>query len=117
MTKQARTRNRTPKPEWSWSGLDELAWRSEPSNVVWCQQDTRYKELMTVLTNERRQAFMPCNPPITENRALGRAEGFEIALSVLARLATLSGSPQAREQEPTYPVEASSLAVEPPFVD
>lgn len=114
MTK--RTRNRTPKPPWQWSGLTATTWRNDTANVTWAQQDPRYKELVTVLTNERLRAFLPCNPPISENRALGRLEGFQIALDVLAELATLVGPPLAREVEPTYPVEnGTNVPVE--FVD
>lgn len=116
MTKPPRTRNRAPRPSWSWNGLTATTWRSDTSNVQWAQQDARYKELVTVLTNERLRAFVPCHPPLTENRALGRVEGYQIALDVLAELATLVGPPPAREVEPTYPVEnGMNMPVE--FVD
>lgn len=115
MTKPPRTRNRAPRPSWSWNGLTAATWRADTGNVTWCQQDARYKELVTVLTNERLRAFALGNPPLTENRALGRVEGYEIALSVLAELATLVGPPLACEVEPTYP--AQDAATDVPFVD
>jgi hypothetical protein len=115
MIKTPRTRNRATKPTWQWSGLDATTWRAEPSNVVWAQQDSRYKELVTVLTNERQRAFLPNIPPITENRALGRLEGYQLALDVLAELATLAGPPPVREEQPTYPPDND--APDTTFVD
>lgn len=113
MAKQ--TRNRTSKPSWQWSGATSLTWRAESSNVVWAQQDSRYKELVTVLTNERLRAFMSCNPPITENRALGRLEGYQLALDVLAELATMATPVKRAEEEPTYPIDNNDVAIA--FVD
>jgi len=111
MTK--RTRNRTPRPAWQWTGFNASTWRSHTENVTWAQQDPRYKELVTVLTNERVRARF--GGPISENRALGRIEGYELALDVLAELATLEGPPARREEEPTYPVDKNQPSVE--FVD
>lgn len=81
-----KTRNRKPRPEWSYSGLTSELWRSEPSRVGWAQRSQEFRDLLTVMTNERASAFMAM-PGTTENCKLGRVEGYEIALKTLRELA------------------------------
>ncbi len=103
MIKTPRTRNRVSKPSWAWSGQTALSWRSETSNVTWAQLDPNFKALVTVLTNERDKALAQPIPMITENRMLGRCEGYELCLATLRSLASTIEPPKPPEDEPTYP--------------
>lgn len=104
IAKQPKTRNRAKLPTWSFSGLDAATWRSRVESIQWAQNAPEFRDILTVLTNERRLAFS-VEAGVTENRALGRLEGFEFALGVIRSLAEGTTPPPKEELEPTYPAE------------
>lgn len=105
-----RTRNRPAKPAWSYSGLDSHQWRADNSRVLWAQTAPHFRDLLTVLTNERVRALLQ-PPGVSENRLLGRAEGYEAALGVLRELAAGAEPPAPKPDEPTYQSEEAGIAV------
>lgn len=104
MIKPKNRRNRASKPSWSWSGMNSATWRSDPSNVTWAQLDSRFKDLMTVMVNERTRITGVIDYG-TESRKLGRVEGYQIALDVMNELSVMIPPPKPIEEEPTYPVD------------
>lgn len=105
------TRTRIPKPSWSWSGMTALTWRSEPASVEWAQRDPRFRELTTLMLNERIQAT--AFAAMSESRALGRLEGYQIALDVLASLTSIYKPASAHNPEPTYPANRDEVFESP----
>lgn len=106
-----KTRNRVARPSWSWSGLTSQVWRSDTTLVQWAQQAPQFRDLYTVLLNERETASQPFSSDagVTENRQLGRVEGYNLALQVLASLATGATPAAKAADEPTY--EPSTEAI------
>lgn len=101
-------RGRPPKLASVLSGLNSELWRRDSERLSWAQQDLRFREIVAVLINERIVALAP-NIPMTENRLLGRAEGYQLALDVLQSLAQgIERQPDIGE--PTYePVDGGQL--------
>lgn len=84
------------------SGITLDYWQSDNERLAWAQQADRFREIVSVLINERGRAlFAPV--PMSENRLLGRAEGYELALEVLRAMA----------QGPTIPPPALEPTYEP----
>lgn len=98
------TRNRAKLPAWSFAGLDSIGWRVQTELVLWAQSTPEYRNLLTVLVNERKRA-LTFEPGLTENRALGRVEGYEQALIVLRELAEGITAEPKLDPEPTYAAE------------
>lgn len=82
------------------SGLTLDHWQADGERLAWAQQTERFREVLSVLINERTRALsIPF--PMTENRLLGRAEGYELALDVLRAMAQGPTMPTP-SLEPTY---------------
>lgn len=75
-----------------------------PELVVWAQTAPQFKDLLTVMTNERRLAAFPYDG-LSEARLLGRIEGFQTALNVLLTLPQGITPPTKVDEEPTYAPE------------
>lgn len=98
------TRNRAKLPAWSFAGLDSIGWRAQTDLVAWAQSAPEYRNLLTVVVNERRRA-LTFELGLTENRALGRIEGYEQALIVLRELAEGITPEPKPDTEATYAAE------------
>lgn len=101
---QKQTRNRRPKPKAYLSGLRLANWKDDPERLRWAQTDPRFREVLSVLTNERHTATHS-NKPLTENCELGCMKGYERALEVLLEMTIPPELPPASEDKPTYPKE------------
>lgn len=114
MIQQPKTRQRIPKPAWSFSGLNSDTWRSDTQRLSWAQVSPDFKALLTVMINERSRVFI--SPPgTTENMQLGLVRGYEVALDVLRSLAMGLEPPKGPEPAPTY--EPENLAEVPTDTD
>ncbi len=82
--------------------MNVATWQSDTDSVTWAQQDSRFRSIVTVLTNERTRIFESLDYG-SENRRLGRLEGYQIALQVLQELTTLPPTTKPPIDEPTYP--------------
>lgn len=102
-----KTRNRQPKPAWSYGGLNAELWKSDNKRVVWAQQTPEFRDLLTVLINERRRALHQV-PQTTENRLLGKVEGYDIAINVLESLMSGMEPPKATLGNPNYPADTET---------
>ena len=67
-------------------GIDLETWRGDPALLKWSQTNRMFKLIVTLLVKERRRA-MSDDPLLSENRKLGRWEGYEEALGVLNDMA------------------------------
>jgi len=104
-------RPRKTKTEPSLSGITLDIWRSDSEHLRWAQQTPVFREILAVLINERAQALSTAIP-VTENRLLGRTEGYELAVQVLQDMARPI-LPQPEFLEPTYePPEDMPRAIE-----
>lgn len=108
MPKNTRTRIRTPKPTWSYGGLTIATWQQLPDLVLWAQQSPQFRDLTTVLINERYRAML-ADATATENRRLGRIEGYECALDVLRSLAQGDVPASKGTGDPTYAPDDDAL--------
>lgn len=97
-------RNRAKRPSWSFAGLDADHWRADSQRVRWAQTDANYRDLLTVLINERTRATA-IRPGTSENRQLGLMEGYEAAIAVVQSLAGGVTPPPQPLGEPDYPNE------------
>jgi len=87
-----------PKPVLLGISLDQ--WRSDSARLQWAQQQIVFKEIVTVIQNESYLALAPI-PGGSENRMLGRAEGYHMALEVLKSMAQRIELP-VPSIDPTY---------------
>jgi hypothetical protein len=86
--------------------LNVEGWRKDPSRIVWAQQEPMFRDLATVLINERARA-LAFDPTVTESVRLGRVQGYEAAVEVLRELA--SGESETAVQEPEQDYNAGRL--------
>ena len=83
-------RNRRPKPTPSLSGIDSKVWRSENTRVRWAQTDPLFREIQTVVINERAQLcdeVFQKNPNGSEGFRLGVHTGYDAIIELLNSLA------------------------------
>jgi len=66
-------------------GIELEAWRREPTLLKWAQNHRYFKLLVTVMVKERKRVIGD-DPTVTENRKLGRVEGYEEAINVLLEM-------------------------------
>lgn len=98
-----RRRNRRPADPAKLRLFDLDAWRADPSNLTWAQSDPRFRDIVSVLTTERRRALLAASDRTqVDNRHLGRLEGYELALQVLSDMTTGTPTEPASLGEPTY---------------
>lgn len=74
------------KPVPSFSGITLEQWQSQTDLVAWAQRDPMFRQINYVLLNELPRVtedIVGCS----EGRALGRVEGFKLALLILRSLA------------------------------
>lgn len=95
-------RNRAKKPAWTYAGLNVEQWQADSSRVRWAQSDAMFKDVLTVMTNARLQALVIV-PGTSENRQLGKVEGFEMAIATLLSLARGTLPPPGGLGDPDYP--------------
>lgn len=101
-----RRRNRTRKPAWSFAGLDADHWRTDTQRIRWAQTDPMFKDVLTVLINERTKTHMVNQPGgHSESFHLGYVRGYEAAIAVLQSLAGGVVPPSQPLGEPDYPPE------------
>lgn len=115
MSKPPRKRaSRARKPAWQFTGLNLADWQTEPSRVLWAQTSAEFKELFTVLVNERRQAL--AGRTGSESRLLGIMEGYELALSVVASMSVGALGEPAPEPEPYEHVRSEAAERQEQFI-
>jgi hypothetical protein len=91
------------KPPVSFTGLTLEQWRSDVPHLRWAQREPIFREILSVIQNESYLALAPLDK-VTENRMLGRAEGYAMALEVLRAMAVKIEKP-IPQIEPTYEAE------------
>jgi hypothetical protein len=97
-------RNRARKPAWTFAGLDADHWRSDSQRVRWAQTDTMFKDVLTVLINERIKSHLVNQPGgHSESFHLGMVRGYEAAIAVVQSLAGGVVPPSQPLGEPDYP--------------
>lgn len=81
--------------------MDLPRWQADTKRIQWAQNTDQFRDIITVLNNERGRALAA---PIgmTENRLLGRAEGYEMALNVIRQLATHEPATPPSQEKPEY---------------
>jgi hypothetical protein len=67
-------------------GLTLDDWRKDSQLLRWSQTNRVFRLLTTVLIKERKRAHVE-EPGISENRRLGRIEGYEMVINVLGDMA------------------------------
>ena len=67
-------------------GLTLEDWRKDSQLLRWSQTNRVFRLLTTVLVKERKRAHVE-EPLLSENRRLGRIEGYEMAIGVLGDMA------------------------------
>ena len=92
-----------------YNGITLEQWRTDPSHLRWSQSDPMFRQLLAVVVNEAHVALAPL-PGVTENRILGRAEGYQMALEVLRSTSMKPFKPEI-VGEPTYPQPDESTEV------
>lgn len=105
---EKKTRNRRPKPKLFLSGIRLDNWRDDPARVNWANTDPIFREVVSVLTNERTTAA-DSHLPLSENCRLGRLEGYEKALEVLHLMTQAPPLPERSEGKPTYEPEIQEV--------
>lgn len=96
MTAEKRTRTRSAKPEWRWSGLDLTKWQSDPQRIHWARTDRHFADALTVLVNEQPRQSPLASSALTENARHGFTLGWD---ACMAALRALSDAPdRARPQ-------------------
>lgn len=103
------TRNRRKKPPTPLGILSLEAWQADPSMVKWAQSDPNFRLFITMLTTERTQAYL--QDGASEQRLLGRSEGYERALQVGLQAAVLARHIIPDQGEPDYPKETETEKV------
>lgn len=99
-------RNRAKRPAWSFAGLDADHWRADSQRVRWAQTDANYRDLLTVLINERTKSHMVNQVGgHSEGFHLGYVRGYEAAIAVVQSLAGGVTPPSQPLGEPDYPNE------------
>jgi hypothetical protein len=85
---QVKRRARQPRPQWSFAGLDAEKWRADTNRVRWAQTEPMFRDILTVLINERLQSHMFNQAGgHSEGFHLGVVRGFETAVQVVQSLA------------------------------
>lgn len=100
--KPRQQRQRRPRVTSTLSLANLATWQADTKLVTWAQQEGVFKLIYTVLVNERVRATQSASP-LTENRLLGRVEGYEAAIGVIGALAEGALTPFQAPGEPTYP--------------
>lgn len=84
-------------------------WQTNPALVKWAQDEPNFRLFVTLLTTERTQAYV--QDGASENRLLGRSEGYERAVQV-ALNCSVSPVPAASDLgQPDYAKENNSETV------
>jgi len=91
------------KPPIVFTGLTLEQWRSDAPHLGWAQRESIFREIFSVVQSESYVALAPIVGG-TENRMLGRAEGYAMALEVLRSMAVKIEKP-IPQPEPTYEAE------------
>lgn len=90
-----------PAPKFtSLVGVSLEQWRSDVQKLGWAQREPVFREIVSVVHNESYLAIAP-TAGVSENRMLGRAEGYHMALEVLRAMAVKIEKP-IPQLEPTY---------------
>jgi hypothetical protein len=99
------------RPSEQFTGLTLAQWLSDMGNVTWAQQEPRFKMMLSAVANEAQS--VPVSG-CSEGRALGRVEGFFMAVNVL-RLLGRPTPKQPREPEATFDEPAGILKTNEPY--
>lgn len=95
-----------PAPKFtSLVGVSLEQWRSDIPKLGWAQREPVFLEIVSVVHNESYLALAPV-AGVSENRMLGRAEGYQMALEVLRAMAVRIEKP-VPQLEPTYEMESN----------
>jgi len=97
-------RNRAPKPAWSFAGLTLEQWQADSKRISWAQTTPEYRDMLTVLLNERTKQHLVNQPGgHSESFHLGVVRGYEAALAVVQAMATGATPPPGQLGDPDYP--------------
>lgn len=93
-TTPKKTRNRTPKPDISYTGMTLAQWQAEPELLLYAQRDPHFAMVLNVLTNERWRAQRATNNDVGAAALTGaRVEGYEDAIKVLVEMTRGASKP------------------------
>lgn len=76
------------------SGITLALWRKDSNRVGWARQNEMFREIIALVTNERINALIP-EIQLSEGRALGRTEGYQLAVNVLSAMAQMEDTAKA----------------------
>lgn len=101
--KPKQTRNRPKRPSYRWSGISAAEWRATPSLIEWAQQSPQYRDLLTLLINDRN-AILDSLPSTntTENCLLGRHQAYDALIAHFKSLTEGVAIVPSAPSEPDY---------------